>query len=369
MRFGLVVLQLCGLAASAATSSSPVSLASYDSETAAMLDLQRRGITSSDTACGNQVTPMLASDALKRGWFLLAESMAVACAAKENDKLIGVISETVGSIRASLQRISQMAQLAKAKAPLEPAFQWAQSANAVFINVKFAHKLDAPACIDLVEPEHEIEPTKIRVRAGCKDSDKKFLLDLDLYAAVNTTASSFALTSVGRGSFTLVKAIENKKWKRLLVTQLRPKNMHAWFDLQEQYESELENLPDVKEEEEKEVVQPSSTTTTTTAQIPTIEDKLEADKTRIRALAQTKRSAVEQAVQKKKTELQKQNEAKMSELDAKAGMAVTRINQAMYADLDAVEKMRAIFVGKPAESYSPVEPVALQAVDHERDEL
>ena len=34
------------------------------------------------------------------------------------------------------------------------AFQWAQGGNEVFINVKFSHKIDAPATLN-------VEPTKV----------------------------------------------------------------------------------------------------------------------------------------------------------------------------------------------------------------
>lgn len=50
--------------------------------------------------------------------------------------------------RAVMKEIAALKAAVESSLPvasITPAFQWAQSPNEVFINVKFAHKLDAPA--------------------------------------------------------------------------------------------------------------------------------------------------------------------------------------------------------------------------------
>jgi hypothetical protein len=61
---------------------------------------------------------------------------------------------------------------------INPAFQWAQSTTDVFLNVKFAHKLDAPATLNVEVQNVTLEAGSISLRAT--DGRKMFSLDLEL---------------------------------------------------------------------------------------------------------------------------------------------------------------------------------------------
>lgn len=61
---------------------------------------------------------------------------------------------------------------------INPAFQWAQSTTDVFLNVKFAHKLDAPATLNVEVQNVTLEASSMSLRAT--DGRKMFSLDLEL---------------------------------------------------------------------------------------------------------------------------------------------------------------------------------------------
>ena len=59
---------------------------------------------------------------------------------------------------------------------ISPAFRWAQSLNAVYLEVKFATRFDSPACLDLSEHEYSISEDGqwVKISAMCTN-DKKLL--------------------------------------------------------------------------------------------------------------------------------------------------------------------------------------------------
>ena len=70
---------------------------------------------------------------------------------------------------------------------LTPAFRWAQSLNEVFLEVKFATRIDSPACIDLFNKTIVIESNYVKVEAVCRN-DKRLLhyvLEVNLHSHVS----------------------------------------------------------------------------------------------------------------------------------------------------------------------------------------
>lgn len=134
---------------------------------------------------------------------------------------------------------------------VSPALEWAQSPDEVFINVKFAHKLDAPATLDVVADNVTISGTALYLYAH-RDS-KHFELELPLLHEIDSEKSGWQMGSVGRCTFTLKKR-QRAKWAKLLSGGKRPANMHPWWTMQEQYEDALDKLEEeaAKAEEEEE---------------------------------------------------------------------------------------------------------------------
>ena len=84
----------------------------------------------------------------------------------------------------------------KAVSVIHPAFEWAQSTDMVMLNVKLAHKLDTPATLDCVASDKTVTFTRKRIsfKADCAKTNKAFVLQLDLWEAINTEVSEFTPT-------------------------------------------------------------------------------------------------------------------------------------------------------------------------------
>lgn len=76
--------------------------------------------------------------AMERGMWRLSRKLVSGCAAK-SIKVEQQVHRTVTSIRRELAAVTQQLQ-GGALSTISPSFQWAQSLDSVFLNVKFAHK-------------------------------------------------------------------------------------------------------------------------------------------------------------------------------------------------------------------------------------
>jgi len=244
---------------------------------------------------------------IRSGQFAQAEASLANC-----NKLLE-LEDAVNQMRKKLGEMStKLTQIKYSKsstAPIEPAMQWAQSPDTIFINVKFAHKLDAPACIDVIEPNIELEESRVGIRAGCKGFDKNFKLDLPLFSSIVVSNSSWAMTSVGRGSFTLIKQVA-AKWDRLLASRDKPKNLHVWWAMQEKFDSALDAMKDSATN-----VPTSTTEEIQKAVTPAKEEEddllkgLKAAKKRLQEQAKKAKREVEERATKEKAKIQKKIDA------------------------------------------------------------
>ena len=67
---------------------------------------------------------------------------------------------------------------------VSPSVRWAQSIDNIFMEVKFATRVDSPACLDLFDQVVEIiENQKLKVQAMCRNDKKllKYSLEVELY--------------------------------------------------------------------------------------------------------------------------------------------------------------------------------------------
>lgn len=131
-------------------------------------------------------------------------------------------------LRASLTRPPTLAPPCSA-AGIPPAFEWAQSPDSVFLNVKFAHKLDTPATLGcaLADKDVSLGDRALALRAECKAQKKVFALSLALLRDIVPGECSWSMLSVGRVQLTLRKA-ENGTWPRLLKSSKKLAHMHVW---------------------------------------------------------------------------------------------------------------------------------------------
>lgn len=126
--------------------------------------------------------------------------------------------------RALLSLIEPTTTLSSSGVAIVPALEWAQSASAVYLRIKWAHKIDAPATLDVTGIQVDCPESLLKISAT--SPTKKFELEFVPLEAV--TSCSWDQGSVGRIVVTLAKATPNR-WTRLAQTT-RGLSIHTWWD-------------------------------------------------------------------------------------------------------------------------------------------
>jgi hypothetical protein len=166
-------------------------------------------------------------------------------------KAVGVdvnVNEVMMGLRSVEGRVKEIKDAVKATQHdptkfLAPAHQWAQSGGEIFLSVKFAHKWDAPATLVSAEDIEEVafEAEKVVVKAS--KAEKRFVLEVPLLREIDPAASSYVTASVGRMTITLKKASSQREWwPRLNKDKTKPANQGVWWDKQELYDKEKEEV-------------------------------------------------------------------------------------------------------------------------------
>lgn len=131
-----------------------------------------------------------------------------------------------------------------APAGIAPAFEWAQSPDALLLQVKFSHKLDTPATLGC-EADRDglglsISGRQVSFRADCKAARKAFHLSFVALRDLDGDNSTWSMTSVGRATLTLRKATA-AMWPRLLSSTAKARSqVHTWWQMQEKLKGEIE---------------------------------------------------------------------------------------------------------------------------------
>lgn len=200
------------------------------------------------TVEGMSVSPEALSVAMNRGLWRCAKEIArLASEARIDVKNVFDLETRIIN-----KEISLLKGVIESNLPMNtisPAFQWAQSVNDVFLNIKFAHKLDAPATLNVEAQNVTLEAQSLALRAS--DGRKLFVLDIELLKEIVPEESSWSMASVGRMTITLKKKDSPTKWARLTKGRKKPNNIHFWFEIHEKYSSELEKLNDEDNDDEE----------------------------------------------------------------------------------------------------------------------
>ena len=193
-------------------------------------------------------------EAMKRGDFASARDFVAhtppegqLALKQEYDMLQRKITKELTDLKMALDSSAPMKKLT-------PAFEWCQSVDSVFMNVKFAHKLDAPATLNV--EANNVTITEQRIHLEASNGAKYFHLSIPLNAAIVPEESTYTMASVGRMTFTLKKVEAPSKWPKLVAKhfnahkELGKSVMHFWHQLHEQYSSELDLLDDEDDDED-----------------------------------------------------------------------------------------------------------------------
>lgn len=160
---------------------------------------------------------------------LIAEAeMALRGAAREERELLSLIDPTK--------------TLRSTGVAVVPALEWAQSASAVYLRIKWAHKIDAPATLDVTSIQVDCPENLLKVSAT--SPTKKF--DLELVPLQSVTSCSWEPGSVGRIVVTLAKATPSR-WTRLAETT-HGLSIHTWWDRHIDDEVDRQGVEPIKSE-------------------------------------------------------------------------------------------------------------------------
>lgn len=229
-----------------------------------------------DVMLDRTTAPQLIAAAMHRGWFDLTDRLVSSAAAAGVDVSHSVHTAANG-IRTRLQRVvehlndaaaaaaraaQQAQQSAESTTPngeapaasaaaspavpagIAPAFEWAQSPDALLLQVKFSHKLDTPATLGC-EADREglglsVSGRHVSFRADCKAARKAFHLTFTALRELDGENSTWSMTSVGRATLTLRKATA-AMWPRLLSSTAKARSqVHTWWQMQEKLKGEIE---------------------------------------------------------------------------------------------------------------------------------
>ena len=173
----------------------------------------------------------------------------------ENIRFSQNLSNAVSNIETMLQQIKEEYRYVETKKITKPpAFQWAQSLNKVFIEIKYSSSFTSPGCLEVSNFRLSVKDNnKMTFQAKCfVDSEQliQFELVIELFGNVENIN---IVNDKESGSKYLV--ILNKKadvfWERLLKGSEKEFNMKEWFEMKIKYKDELKNFYQEEEEEEK----------------------------------------------------------------------------------------------------------------------
>jgi len=204
--------------------------------------------------------------ALERGWWDAAKQML------RMMRTAGHAVGTMQEVRSSATRIRDQAtdiiNLMRVGANAEEtvvnaAFQWAQRPDFIYLNVKFASRIDGPVtCLNVDNEKVTLTNNSLLFEAVGRQKPKTFRLNLTFNKEIDPEASTWSFASVGRLSFTIAKR-EHETWPRLLETKVKPKNMYAWYDRQTALDEQVK-----KEAKEKKAAATPAPTPTPPANPP-----------------------------------------------------------------------------------------------------
>uniref|UniRef100_A0A0G4F358 CS domain-containing protein n=1 Tax=Chromera velia CCMP2878 TaxID=1169474 RepID=A0A0G4F358_9ALVE len=192
-------------------------------------------------------------NAITRGWFDLAGQIIRRAHAQSRD--------VSSSVRAAVQTVKNKADElirllnkdAETIQVMSPAFQWAQSADSIFLNIKFSFRWSAPGALSVENEVIEANGSSFYFAGIGTHSHvkKKYELKLDLFSEVDSKVVEWSFGSVGKLTVTLRKR-EKRKWKRLLKdANQKISNMSVWWDMKEKYASEVDRLGEDAEDAAK----------------------------------------------------------------------------------------------------------------------
>ena len=155
-------------------------------------------------------------------------------------KLSGILKKEIDDMKRHLDKIVGAFEHNAARQVVSPAVKWAQSPEVLFLDVKYAHRFDAPGCMEVENRTVTIEPTLFKVEADCEQSGQliHIQLEMDLFAEVDPDMSFYSDSSGGKLSVNLMKK-EKGVWELPIKGIIKPTNLLVWWEMKEKYAQEM----------------------------------------------------------------------------------------------------------------------------------
>jgi hypothetical protein len=151
--------------------------------------------------------------AMRRGFWKCAAEMVTSAKKVAGTDFRNAFDMEQRSILTEMATLKSVIESSLPMATVSPAFQWAQSPTEILLNVKFSHKIDAPATLNVEAKTVNVTDNKLVLQAS--DGRKMFNLEIDFLYDVVPEESTWSMASVGRMTFTIKKSGPAKRWFRL----------------------------------------------------------------------------------------------------------------------------------------------------------
>lgn len=164
-------------------------------------------------------------------------------AASEGKEASEAVKKAVIDARRPIDRLIQVVDFKPKIHRVNPAYQWAQSPDELFIEVKFSHKLNSTGCLEIYNEDVTFLEDRFKFVAFCTKSSStrvKLQLDLDLHGKIVPENCSYTNSTAGKMAFTLAKA-EREAWPQPIKGKM-PKNTIEWQEMKDQYQAEMDSL-------------------------------------------------------------------------------------------------------------------------------
>lgn len=190
------------------------------------------------------------TDAIGKCWLDVSEQLITKSIDQNNDFSFE-IKRTINTLKQKLDRLTALLNINKKIDIVKASFQWAQSPEYIFLNIKFSHRWSSPGALKVKDEQVLTEKNRFQFSALSNDptsSTKKYVVDLTLLHNIIESETKYSFASVGKVVVTLKK--EKKKiWNRLLLSKEKNPSMHVWWDMKEKHDPDIKKF--LKEKEKR----------------------------------------------------------------------------------------------------------------------
>ncbi|GAW80684.1 co-chaperone p23 [Plasmodium gonderi] len=189
-------------------------------------------------------------DGIEKCWFNVTNYLINQSIKQEKD-FSNDVKMTVNSMKQKLDQLITVSYSIKKIDTVNASFQWAQSPEHIFLNIKFSHRWSSPGALKVKDEQVISKKNIFSFSAMSNDSNsvtKKYIVDLTLLHDIIESETKYNFASVGKVVVTLKKK-QKQIWSRLLSSRDKNPNMQVWWDMKEKYHDSVQSF--LKEEEEK----------------------------------------------------------------------------------------------------------------------